>query len=301
MLSEYSCPICTGPTILFDHGTTTAELFFRNEADYQIAAGQKQEHLPFYRCQTCGHGFTPLPTKDTAHLIDRWYKQSPPDTAFLDEEAGRRVTARGVLHKLTRLYPQKGTLLDIGAGPGLFVSEATRSGWQASGLEVASWAVDYAQRQQPPIPVQAGTLTDAKNLPAHSFDVVTAFDVIEHLPNPADLLEIAKHLLKKDGLLVMTTPRFDSISAALTKRRWYFLFPAHIHLFTKRSLHKILSDHNFTIRLQVTHTRHFSLKYLWFRLRNYILPSKKPYTASQSRCIPINLGDEYEIYAQINT
>lgn len=297
MLQNPACPICGCDTELYDAGTTTPEIFFTTEPSYHIAAGQRSSRLPFYRCTSCGHGFAPLNLPPKA--ISDWYARSPQDEVFLQDEAARRVTAQKTLHHLGHHITPPSTLFDIGAGPGLFLDEVKKRGWQVQGLEPAGWAVDYAHHTLRLTSLRHGTIHNVTSYPAHTFDVVTSFDVIEHLVTPGDLVAAVSHVLKPGGILLLTTPRFNSFFARLSGTRWHALFPAHIHLFSNNSLQHLLKKHGFTIVQTKTHTRYLSAKYFWYRLRSYLgFPSAKPLPIKGSWPLPINLGDEIEIYAR---
>jgi SAM-dependent methyltransferase len=67
--------------------------------------------------------------------------------------------------------------------------------------------------------------------------------VIEHLPNPKETLQEIKRILRKDGLLLITTPNFDSINAKIFKENWFPLeIPRHLYLFTPVTLKKLLNS-----------------------------------------------------------
>ncbi len=300
MSENHPCPICGQPTSLYDTGTTNPEQFFAEQPAYQIAASQKESRLPFYRCNQCGHGFAPLKLSGSA--INDWYAKSPEDDVFLKDEPARRRTAQVALHHLSHHRTTPGTLLDIGAGPGLFLDEARQRGWKVEGLEPSQWAVEYAHRALHLETLRRGTFTDTASYPEHSFDVVTAFDVIEHIVEPADLLIAISRILKPGGILLLTTPRFDSVFARISGKKWHAIFPAHIHLFSSASLQQLLAKHGFAVTEEKTHTRYLGSAYFWHRLRSYLgFPSSSPLANQKSPLLPINLGDEIEIYARSKT
>ena len=136
-------------------------------------------------------------------------------------------------------------------------------------------------------------------MPKAFYEVITLFDVIEHVTNPADLIQAAATLLKPQGLLVITTPKFDSPLAKIMGKKWYCIFPAHIHYFTQKSLTKILQTAGLTIVQQKSHTRYLSARYFWQRLIIFITGKQGTIKnqATQSS-LPINFGDEFEVYAQ---
>lgn len=297
MSSAPHCPQCHSPAVVYDGGTTTPENFFGSQHRYTIAAVAAHERLPIYKCTSCGHGFTPLEIKPS--VLVEWYSEQEPDTTFLADEVARRVTARQVLHRIAKHIPKRGQLLDVGAGPGIFVSESNRQGWNATGLEPSSWAATYGQENYHVHMIQAD-MAALESLPAHSYDAITMFDVIEHVIDPATLVKAASRLLKPGGLLVITTPKFDSAVARLMAKKWYCMFPAHLHYFTQASMEKTLQTAGLKIVQQKTHTRYLSAHYLWQRLKE-LATGKKPVAAGQKKyhtSIPVNLGDEFELYAQ---
>ncbi len=96
-----------------------------------------------------------------------------------------------------------GLLLDVGCAYGFLIEEAKQRNYRAIGLDVSPYALSQA-----PSAGCALVLADARDIPLgdHSADVITLFDVIEHLPNPGACLDESARLLKPEGLLVLTTP-----------------------------------------------------------------------------------------------
>lgn len=280
---------------LFQAGTTDPKTFFEHGVAYSVAAGGDKEKLPIWKCSSCGHGWTPIDFDP--QIITRWYAGYEADHIFLAQEVGRRKTGRQVLNQIKRLLPRKGNLLDIGAGPGLFLSEAATLGWQVTGIEPSVWAVEHAQKQLNITDMRRGDADLLPAVPDQSFNCVTAFDVLEHLVFPEDFLWQVSRILKPGGVLVMTTPRFDSLLALLMGKKWYCIFPAHIQYFTRRSLYGTLKRCGFDVTQEKTHTRYLGLGYVWQRLLDYIGMQTISGPASQSLIVPVNYGDEFEIYA----
>jgi len=202
------------------------------------------------------------------------------------------------LRRIGSLSQPPGCLIDVGSGPGIFVSEAERAGWQAYGLEPASWAVRHG-RQAYKVEIVRGDLLKPLALPVRQFDVVTMFDVIEHVADPAALLRSAAALLRTGGILVLTTPRFDSLLARILGRHWYCIFPAHLQYFTEKSLRHSTAKAGFKFVAQLAHTRYVSFGYGWRRLCAWLTGGTIPNpSGSDSKFIgPINFGDEFELYA----
>jgi 2-polyprenyl-3-methyl-5-hydroxy-6-metoxy-1,4-benzoquinol methylase len=101
-----------------------------------------------------------------------------------------------------RLPP--GRVLDVGCGHGGFVMLLRRAGFEASGLELSPWVVDFAQ-QTFGVPVMRGPLEEQALSPG-SFDILTMMDVLEHVAEPVVALSAAFEALADDGILVIQTP-----------------------------------------------------------------------------------------------
>ena len=298
------CPCCTAPCVLYAPGTTTAQAYFA-QSTYSISNGRGRELLDVWSCKACGHGFTPVTKVDEAHIL-RWYASSPKDETYMHEKAGRRKTARTILHRLAHIVDAPGKALDIGAGPGFFVEEAVQAGWDAEGLEAAEWAVTEYARRTGAARIRHGTTDALATYPPSTYDLVTAFDVIEHLADPFTFVTRCAKLLAPGGILVLTTPRFDSLAAKLLGSRWHCMIPAHLHYFSRCSLQAALHGAGLTILRTRHHTRYFSFAYLLQFFRRYVrarfggkaeMSDEKPGSPSTGLLLPINLRDEWEVYA----
>lgn len=294
------CPICGDKTRLYQSSTTNGRAYFIKGASYGIAGGDYRHRLPIWRCRRCGHGATEYGV--SPEDITAWYKRHELDTVFLADEDGRRRTAQRVLARIEIIKGSKGKLLDIGAGPGLFVSEALRRGWQIDGIEPADTSRLYAHDQLH-ISLRAGGVSLVPSLADSAYDVVTMFDVIEHLTDPLSALRDIHRILAPDGLLVITTPKFDSLAARILKTRWYSIFPAHLHYFTDRSMAEVLAKTNFQLLVNRQHVRDLSAGYVLQRFKKWFFSSTDGHTAPRNSIgrmvIPIALGDEFEVYARV--
>ncbi len=153
---------------------------------------------------------------------------------------GRTNGAR--LRKLRRLLPRARTLLDVGCGPGFFVKEASESGLQACGLEVSEYATGYG-RERLGVEVLHGALDQAHlNRIGGPFDLITLWDVIEHLPRPDESLGLLAGKLSADGVLSLSTGDIGSLVARLSGRHWHLLnLPEHLWFFTVPALQHLLA------------------------------------------------------------
>jgi len=151
----------------------------------------------------------------------------------------QRLKLRSRVRTVTRLA-EGGRLLDLGCGSGGFLREMQRlPEWQVQGIEVNQEMATFA-REKLGLDVQAGTLEGA-HLPASSFDVVTMWDVLEHLPDPLGSLREIHRILKPAGVLITSSPNAASLDARIFGRYWIGLdFPRHLYVFSPHTLFDLL-------------------------------------------------------------
>lgn len=137
-------------------------------------------------------------------------------------------------------YKQNGRLLDVGFGAGSLMEAAARAGWKASGVEVSQTAAEHVEGQG--FDVFCGELAEAR-YPDNHFDVVTASEVLEHVPEPSALLAEMVRVLRPGGLLWATTPHGRGISSRALGLKWSIVSPPeHLQLFSLRALRSMLTE-----------------------------------------------------------
>jgi SAM-dependent methyltransferase len=150
------------------------------------------------------------------------------------------------LHWLRTVLKYKtpsGKALELGSAHGGFVALLRWAGFDATGLELSPWLVDYARRTFD-VPMLTGPLED-QSLPAGSLDVIALMDVLEHLPDPVGTMRRCLDLLKPDGILVIQTPRYPEAMtfAEMQARQDPFLFQLkpqeHLFLFSQTALQEM--------------------------------------------------------------
>ncbi|MEZ4669399.1 MAG: class I SAM-dependent methyltransferase [Anaerolineae bacterium] len=181
-------------------------------------------------------------------------------TNYLKDEANIRKTFARRLRRLAQ-FMKPGKLLDVGCAAGFFLDESHKQGWQVQGLDVSSFAAEYAAHRFG-YDVRQGSLTD-NEYPSNGYDLITMWDVIEHVPDPTAYIRRAADLLRQGGLLALATPDVDSIPARLTGKRWvgYKLSEEHVYYFSIRTLRKMLDEAGLEV-VDVGHTG----KYVTVRL-----------------------------------
>lgn len=148
-----------------------------------------------------------------------------------------------MLRLLAQAAPKGGRLLEVGTGAGLFLKAAARAGWTTSGIELSSDGALFAQRLGLDVRQESA---ERMSFPPASFDVVTMFEVIEHLFDPGPVLASVRRALRPGGQLVMTTPNFDALSRRALGVNWAVISPLeHLYYFTARTLGSLLERNGF--------------------------------------------------------
>lgn len=164
-------------------------------------------------CPSCGLLFTDLnPTREQlrqtyglSYFLERqdYYFRNVVVDPMQGREDGQIADFRRWLDRLEALRG-KGRLLDLGCGIGIFLTMAQARGWDAYGVDISEEAVEMAKSRSGAKAI-AGALIEA-GFPDRFFDVITLFDVFEHLPDPFIELAEIRRILKDDGLIFLNTP-----------------------------------------------------------------------------------------------
>ena len=197
-------------------------------------------------CRGCATVYTPYsPWYSSEFYYETYYKDEslspPPFVQTRLEEIAREFAP----------YRQTNRLLDIGCGAGSLLLAAQKNGWSAQGLDVSSNAVKHVR--QLGFEVFHGELQEAQ-FPAEHFDVITAAEFLEHLPEPRLALAEIARLLRPGGLLWTTTPHARGLSGRVLGVKWRCIWPPeHLQLFSARGLKSLLVDVGFRdIRVHTT-------------------------------------------------
>ncbi len=130
-------------------------------------------------------------------------------------------------------------VLDWGAGIGYFLDTARERGWEVFGTEYTERAVEICREKG--ITMFQGPLA-AVDMPEASFDLISSFEVIEHINNPREEIARIMYLLKPGGLFYCTTPNFNSLLRYYLKDAYNVItYPEHLSYYTPRTLHRLLS------------------------------------------------------------
>lgn len=149
------------------------------------------------------------------------------------------ITIKRYNELLDQMEPFRKTnkLLDVGCGIGYFLEVAKERGWEVYGTEYTDRAIEICEGKG--IIMQQGKL-DPSKFEAESFDIITSFEVLEHINNPIEETNNFYQLLRKGGLVYLTTPNFNSLLRYRLKERYDVItYPEHLSYYTPKTLNKL--------------------------------------------------------------
>jgi ubiquinone/menaquinone biosynthesis C-methylase UbiE len=215
------------------------------------------ELFPIERCNKCGLIRTSKMPNDLSKYYPREYYG----------HAGKRFNfaiewAIGLLRKSRAklvLKNQKvpGAVLDIGCGRGLMLKYLKDSGWRAEGVEYSQDLSNAAKRSYGIDVHVAQNIEECKFLD-NTYDAVTMFHVLEHVPNPKKTLQEIYRILKPGGVCIIEVPNIYSWQALLTRGAWFHIdAPRHLFHFSLDFLRKSLAAIGFKVKEGSTNSFEF--------------------------------------------
>lgn len=229
------------------------------------------DQFQIVQCENCGLTFVNPRISEDANK--KYYQfELPEEQTYLDDRFGATYSFHDTnisryLRLIKKLKPS-GKMLDIGSGNGYFLHEAEKAGYSVIGQDISKYFVNLSKKNFG-LNVHLGELTDLQ-FPQNSFDIITLFDVIEHAYHPDILLSECRRILKKDGILVITTHDFGNIFARIYGKKWRMVFPiGHVYYFTQQTLARLLTSCGFKTELAgmayVVDTTHLRSALYYFR------------------------------------
>ena len=262
-----------------------------------------------FRCSSCNHVFVLLDKemlKATINSYDNGDFFIKDDNESYYFEDTNIFSMKHKLNWVNQFCKTKGDLLDIGAGFGHFLKIAQNQ-FKSEGMDISSYAVEWSKRN---FSVN-NTVASIEQLPdsyTEKYDIITMWDVIEHLSSWEKALYNTVKALKPGGLMFLTTPDSSSISAKLLGKHWYYLDTMqHFSIFNKKNLVNILMSNGFEI-LDLRYVgRYYKVKYILDRLlylnsarhiRPLIKVIKKATSPFENKSVYISMRDVLGICAR---
>ena len=151
----------------------------------------------------------------------------------------KSIALKNKLNLINSCSPNKGKLLDIGAGTGDFLLTAKENGWITIGIEPSEKAKAIAVKKG----VEFSATTE--ELESHTFDVISMWHVLEHVPNLGNQIKELKRLAKPNGTIIIAVPNFKSYDAKYYGKFWAaYDVPIHFWHFSKTAIKLLFEKEN---------------------------------------------------------
>lgn len=262
---------------------------------FQILFPHKNGHVG--KCESCELAqVVPMPTK--ADIAKLYHEDFDHFTPYLEQIEVHRAYFRRVLRDVIPADDNRRLrLLDIGCALGVLLEEAKKVGFMVQGIDISKDAVKYCKKKG---------LEVSQKWPKKQFDIVTAFQIIEHERDPLVFMKRVHTLLNKGGLVVLATPDSGGMWRKIMGKRWVgFTHPEHVVLLNFNSMRVLLEKAGFKhIEIRRDSPRPFPLSFAFKRAGDYfpslkflLLPLGKLFDHFQIKNL-INPWDDMIVYAK---
>jgi 2-polyprenyl-3-methyl-5-hydroxy-6-metoxy-1,4-benzoquinol methylase len=210
-------------------------------------------------CNSCGLVYV-TPRLQGQALVDvydegYWKSDNPKQRGYADYANDGPLYLRTFQKRwalVQRLLPARARILDIGCAAGYFLRVAAEHGHDVHGVEMSQPIAKEAQKALGEDRIHIGTLDEAiagKHYEPGSFDLVTMWDVVEHIPEPQPVLRRIRDLVKPEGRLLLETQNVASRWARLLGKRWHhYKHHEHLYHFDPDTIRRLLADCGFEAR-----------------------------------------------------
>jgi 2-polyprenyl-3-methyl-5-hydroxy-6-metoxy-1,4-benzoquinol methylase len=218
-----------------------------------------------------------------------------------------KKNANEALHRIGLHFEKSQTenkVFDFGSGWGFFLAAAQEEGWTGYGLEPLPASAVYA-RASFGLNIVTDTLRE-NTFPSNFFDVITSFQVFEHLPCPKENLLSLHKMLRPNGIILIEVPNYDTWSMRLMRSYHRHFVEDHLNFFSIQTLSNLLTNTGFTVIDHYYPTRHMSVSHLIRRWGREFLPKRMANALQDSlkatslweRTIGLNFGDIITVMAR---
>ena len=293
-MDSVACPVCHSQLTNLSYSANKKKIVTANNG--LKASGGVRGGRDIYKCFECEVYFChPLPTQDK--LLEEY--DSSDDQAFISQNEFRYNTFhlhfQRILSELSLNFKDL-YITDIGAASGIFLKVANDLGIEGCGYEANKWLVQYG-RTEYNVNINQGSI-DNFTPSVDKLDVVSLWDVLEHLSDPYAELKSLSSRLKSKSLIIISLPSTDSKNFKLLKWQWPMHLNVHLYYFNKKSLERLFSSCGLRMIYNAKYGQRLSLGYLIYRVIMLLFPnlSVNFYKSNILNRIPIAYSVGQRIY-----
>ncbi len=213
----------------------------KNAADFKVL--YQKEKFSVVECNKCS--FTFIPPYFRKQISYENYKDENVANAVRNGNNFVKIERHKLRYDLIKKYKSSGSLFDLGAGWGHFMLTGQMLGYDVYGIEISEQPYLYSKNDLK-LPVDHIDFFDMKE--DKKFDIVTMWDVLEHIDKADDVIAKCARITAKDGYIVIQVPQIDSYFAKKHKDNWKMMGLDHVNYFGKKTITQLLKKHGYEVK-----------------------------------------------------
>lgn len=250
----------------------------------------QKENFAVVSCSNCTFEFIPPYYRKRIEYTQ--YKNSDVTKAVRSGNNWVKIQRHKLRFKFIKPFVASGKLFDLGAGWGHFMLAAKELGYDIYGIEIAEQPYQYCVNdlKLPVDHIDFFLMDESKQ-----FDIITMWDVLEHIDQANDFLKKCSKLVKPGGYLVLQVPQIDSFFAKRHKDKWKMMGLDHVNYFSKKTITQLLNNNGFEV---VKIKSSFEIKlFIMYTLLPFLKRFKKKSNLSQQQVnATINAAERQEYF-----
>ena len=213
----------------------------KNPSDFKVL--YQKEKFSVVECNKCS--FTFIPPYFRKQISYENYKDENVANAVRNGNNFVKIERHKLRYNLIKKYKSSGSLFDLGAGWGHFMLTGQMLGYDVFGIEISEQPYLYSKNDLK-LPVDHIDFFDMKE--DKKFDIVTMWDVLEHIDKADDVIAKCARITAKDGYIVIQVPQIDSYFAKKHKDNWKMMGLDHVNYFGKKTITQLLKKHGYEVK-----------------------------------------------------
>jgi 2-polyprenyl-3-methyl-5-hydroxy-6-metoxy-1,4-benzoquinol methylase len=213
----------------------------KNPADFKVL--YQKEKFSVVECNKCS--FTFIPPYFRKQISYENYKDENVANAVRNGNNFVKIERHKLRYDLIKKYKPSGSLFDLGAGWGHFMLTGQILGYDVYGIEISEQPYLYSKNDLK-LPVDHIDFFDMKE--DKKFDIVTMWDVLEHIDKADEVIAKCARITSKDGYIVIQVPQIDSYFAKKHKDNWKMMGLDHVNYLGKKTITQLLKKHGYEVK-----------------------------------------------------
>ncbi len=226
----------------------------------------KKAGYPYQICDNCGliRIYPQLSDEELDNIYNNGYHKVWGEDENVFNELKRLTFAKLLEHFPNVKRAENRKLLDIGAATGILMQIANEKGYEVFGIEAARDVAELIAKRFGEERVFNGYFNEeaiVNKWGKNYFDVICMVDLLEHLRDPNQALQIIHSLLKDRGSIIIVLPDTISISRYILGRQWGHFLPEHLYSFSKKNIKMLLEKNGFNVVICKSGPKYLTLEY----------------------------------------